>query len=82
MPAAAAGRPGAQEEEQLVMWRSWRRGFAARAVLALQRRSSPSGSGRRPSSCRLEEEECDNMYNRKGFLSFMEFGGFDLWGVD
>ena len=27
---------------------------------------------------RLEEEERDNAYDKAGFLSFMEFGGFDL----
>ena len=26
----------------------------------------------------LEEERLDNVYDRAGFLSFMEFGGFDL----
>ena len=26
----------------------------------------------------LEEEERDNAYDKAGFLSFMEFGGFDL----
>ena len=38
---------------------------------------------RQPASFELlEEEERDNMSKREGFLSFMEFGGLDLWGVD
>ena len=37
-------------------------------------------AGRRlPASLeQLEEERLDNVYDRAGFLSFMEFGGFDL----
>ena len=37
-------------------------------------------AGRRlPASLeQLEEERLDNVYDKAGFLSFMEFGGFDL----
>ena len=31
-----------------------------------------------PRSARVEEEERDNAYDKAGFLSFMEYGGFDL----
>ena len=30
----------------------------------------------------LEEEERDNAYDKAGFLSFMEYGGFDLRQVE
>ena len=47
----------------------WTRGWAAEEL-----------AGRRlPASLeQLEEERLDNVYDRAGFLSFMEFGGFDL----
>ena len=37
-------------------------------------------AGRRLSASleQLEEERQDNAYDKAGFLSFMEFGGFDL----
>ena len=49
--------------------------------MAGRRRSSPDDGCRRleeEEEERLEEEERDNAYDKAGFLSFMEFGGFDL----
>ena len=38
----------------------------------------PAGQRLPASPEQLEEEERDNAYDKAGFLSFMEFGGFDL----
>ena len=47
----------------------WTRGWAAEELAGRRLPASPE---------QLEEEERDNVYDKAGFLSFMEFGGFDF----
>ena len=46
-----------------------RRGWAAEELAGQRLPASPE---------QLEEEERDNAYDKAGFLSFIEYGGFDL----
>ena len=50
-------------------WAARMYGWAAEELAGQRLPASPE---------QLEEEERDNAYDKAGFLSFMEFGGFDL----
>ena len=50
-------------------WAARMYGWAAEELAGRRLPASPE---------QLEEEERDNAYDKAGFLSFMEFGGFDL----
>ena len=57
------------EREKLGGWAARMYGWAAEELAGRRLPASPE---------QLEEEERDNAYDKAGFLSFMEFGGFDL----
>ena len=94
--AAAAGRQA--EVEKRLEWLTQSAGGAEERLWRMSelggeltgghddtlRAATEECNGRRaPASPeQLEEEERDNAYDKAGFLSFMEYGGFDLRQVE